>query len=352
MGLYIANEQKYMYRSEDEPPKMKLNDYIVRYKQTGNNQYLQYFLHKYEPALNKRAMEYCEHYGLLNYFEDIKQTIVTVLLMQIEKCDPSSGASLITFTDLHVKEAVCNFVRHNCGILTPSEYDYDNLRRVMAVYNENSNATAAERVQAVLVETGLKEGDIRLHLQRGDMFLYSESFDDEHSDDEDYVPLVERIGDIRSNPEYIVLKKILYAAITTTVDKLPYKENRVILSYCGLERLGDWFEEVEPLSKEELAAYLHVGKAQAVDDNFRRALKALRTELEKQGWLEGEHTRKSFESTDKESQELTDFDYAVIDYAVRKWQKSGKSAEFHMLYIDKTVNGGKLILEFLKLWLY
>lgn len=161
----------------------------------------------------------------------------------------------------------------------------------MAIYNRNFETTESEKIKAVLAETGLKEDDVRLHLHRGSMFFYSESFDEEHNEDEDYVPLVERVGDIRSNPEYIVLKKMLYEAIAASVDELAYKDKRVILSYCGLERIGEWFEEVEKMSKEDLAGRLHVGGAQAVDDNFRRAIQALRVELKKQGWIEGKHTQ-------------------------------------------------------------
>ena len=96
---------------------------------------------------------------------------------------------------------------------------------------------------------------------------------------------LERVGDIRSNPEYIVLKKMLYTAIAQAVDNLSYRDNRIVLDYCGLKRFRDWLKSAKLISKEQLAAYIHVGKIQAVDNNFRRAISTIRVKLKRQGWI-------------------------------------------------------------------
>ena len=96
---------------------------------------------------------------------------------------------------------------------------------------------------------------------------------------------LERVGDIRSNPEYIVIKKMIYTAIAQVVDNLSYRDNRIVLDYCGLQSFKDWFKTVQPISKEQLAAYLHVGKIQAVDNNFRKAIETLKADLKQQGWI-------------------------------------------------------------------
>jgi hypothetical protein len=49
----------------------KVNDYIVAYKHTGDEQHLAHFLHAYESALNIRTENFCEHYGQLQHFQDI-----------------------------------------------------------------------------------------------------------------------------------------------------------------------------------------------------------------------------------------------------------------------------------------
>ncbi len=285
MSRYISNEDRYMYKMK-KPPKMPLNDCIIQYKQTVDERFLQYFLHFYEPTLNKRTESFCEQYGQFHHFLDIKQTIVTTLLTQIDRYDPSVGASLLTFTQKHVDAAVHDYIRLNSGVTCAGEYDYDNLRNIMAIMGEISEVTPAERLQAAIDKTGLPEKDVRQHIQHGDLFRYSESLTRGNRDDDgDYLQLIELIGSIYDSPEYIVIEKFLYEALVAAVDKLPYKEKRLLLSYYGLERIENRFKETEPTPKLVLAARLHIGKIQAVDDNARRAIALLRTALEKQGWV-------------------------------------------------------------------
>jgi len=294
-----------MYRMKKKPPEIPLNDCIVRYKQSGDEKYLQYFLHFYESKLNWRTEDFCERYGQLNHFQDIKQIIVTTIVTQIDKYDPDAGANLITFTDKHVDAAVHDYIRQNCGVICASEYDYDNLRNIMFIFNEVSESTETERIQTAMDKTGLSEKAVRQHLQHGDMFQYSESLTGGYRDDEDgYMQLIERIGDIYDSPEYLVLEKLFYEALVIAVDELPRKESRLICGYYGLERHENRFTEIEPIPKQILAARLHIGKIQAVDDNVRRAVALLRTELKKQGWIEGKKTPMLVEAQEKLREKL------------------------------------------------
>jgi len=60
MRWFIPLEQLFMYRLKKAPPDRRLNDYIVEYKRTGDEQYLAYFLHYYEASLNIRTEKFCE----------------------------------------------------------------------------------------------------------------------------------------------------------------------------------------------------------------------------------------------------------------------------------------------------
>jgi DNA-directed RNA polymerase specialized sigma subunit len=349
---FIPFEDKWMYRLKRKPPKMdKPNDFIVLYKETGDKRYLSWFLHAYEPALNKRAENYCENYGQLHHFADIKQTIVATLIAALPKYDPDAGATLITYTDKAVDANLHDYIRQNCGQLIPSEYDYDILRTVMYIYGK-PELTLAEKFAEIAAKTGLSEDKIHGYIHKGDLFAYSESLSGGQREGEDgYIPLIERIGDIYGSPEYLVLKKLFIEAVIAAVDKLPFGDNKLLLGFLGLERRGDGLFEVEPMSKEDIAARLHIGKAQTVDNQFRRVVAALRTELEKRGWIEGENTPKSDRSAAKED-DLSDIDRAVIDYATRKWRESGESAAIHVLLRDEWVDEERFVREFLKLWLY
>ena len=349
----IPIEQLYMYQMKKKPQKIPLNDYIVRYKQTGSEWFLQCFLHLYESRINRRTESFCLQYGQLHHFLDIKQTIIAAIMAKIEDYDPDAGASLITYTYKHIEAEVRDYIRKNCGAVNASEYDYDNLRNIMAINSSESGASEADRIQAAMDRTGLSEESVKQHLQYGELFLYTEDINSVHENDEDGdLQLIERIGNIHNSPEYIVYEKMLYEAIVTAVDSLPRKEKRLIFDYYGLERYDNRFRDIEPVSKEILAARLHIGKVQAVDENARRAVALLRSELEKANWIEGKNTPKVTKEPEANPHELTKNDCEIIEYAIYKWRESGKTAEFHILFHEELLDNSKMHQKFLKLWLY
>ena len=91
---------------------------------------------------------------------------------------------------------------------------------------------------------------------------------------------------------------------------------------------------------------------EAVNENFRSAAAIVRTELEKAHWIEGINTPKLDKPTDDEASDLTDIDYEIVEYAIRKWRESGKSFEFHVLQSSECKSKEHFIRSFLRLWLY
>jgi hypothetical protein len=57
---------------------------------------------------------------------------------------------------------VHDYIRLNSGVTCAGEYDYDNLRNIMAIMGEISEVTPAERLQAAIDKTGLPEKDVRM----------------------------------------------------------------------------------------------------------------------------------------------------------------------------------------------
>ena len=350
----LPYEQLHMYQIKPKPPEMPLNDYIVHYKQSGDDQHLQYFLHYYEPRLNSRAENFCLQQGYLHHFQDIKQVMLEAVLEKIDDYNPDIGATIFTFAHKHIEAVAHDYVRQNCGVINPSEYDYDNLRKIMAVFNSMPEATEAERIQTVIEKTGLSESQIHQHLQNSEPFRNPMNIDSgSRNEDDGFLPLAEKIGDRKGNPETILLKRLLYEALISEIDALPYREYNLLLDYCGLKRYEDWFMNLEkPLEWESLAARLHVGTQEAVNENFRSAVAIVRTKLEKEHWIEGENTPELPNTVCETTLELTDLDSEVIKYAKNKLQQSGKYADHHILPNDVQIEDEISIREFLRLWLY
>jgi DNA-directed RNA polymerase specialized sigma subunit len=343
-----------MYQIKPKPPDMHLNDYIVRYKQSGDEQYLRHFLHCYEPRLNTRAENFCLQQGYLHHFQDIKQAMLEAVLEKISDYNPDTGASLLTYAHRHIEAAAHEYVRQNCGTVSPSEYDYDNLRTIMAIFNSMPEATETEKIQAAIEKTGLSEKQVYQHLQNSETFRNPMDIDSgSRNEDDGFLPLAEKIGDVSGNPETILLKRLLYEALIVEVDALPYKEYHLLLDYCGLKRYEDWFIDLnKPLAWEILAARLHVGTQEAVNENFRNAAAIVRKKLEEAHWFEGKHTPEFISKIFDAKPDLTHIDCDVIEYAKRKWHKSGTTADFYMLFRNGCLKDGNFILQFLKLWIY
>jgi len=342
-----------MYQITPKPPEMSLNDCIVEYKQTGDEQFLRYFLHFYESRLNSRTESFCLQQGYLNHFQDVKQAMIEAVLEKIDDYDPNRGAAFLTYVHRHIEAAAHEYVRQNCGATSPSEYSYDNIRKVMAIFNNMPESSETEKILAVMKITGLSKEQVYQYLQHSESFRNPINIDSGTKNDDGFLPLAEKIGDVNGNPETIVLKRMLYEALIAVVDALPYKEYHLLLDYCGLKRNDDWFITIKkPLDWEVLAARLHIGTLEAVNENFRSAAAIVRKELEKAHWLEGEHTPKLVDTGIDATPKLTELDYKIIEYAEHKWCEYGTIAEFHILLCEERIEGEHIIHEFLRLWLY
>ncbi|MDR3239012.1 MAG: hypothetical protein LBT44_02860 [Clostridiales bacterium] len=351
MRWFIPFEQLFMYRLPKAPPKRVLNDYIVEYKRTGDEQYLAHFLHLYEAALNIRTENFCEHYGQLQHFQDIKQTIVAAMFLKLPDYDPEFGTTLEQFTELYVTEAVMDYIRQYCGAVSINESAFDTLREITAIYYYNPELSHGKRLAEIKRQKGYEEKKIRAFLQYGEMFRYSASLDaTELDEDEGYVPLSERIGDPYGNPEYIVLRKLFIEAIATVLDDLGYRDLNLFLHYLGLRRIGKGFADDEPLPKTIIAAHSQIGSIDAVNKRFKQLVHKIKDELERQGWIEGENAPKLPEPPPL-TFPINRAAFETIAYAVHKWEQSGKP-DFNMIFDAAEGADGKVVLEFLALWLY
>ena len=76
---HIEKKEFEIYRITPPPPEWKLQEYIRQYVQSGDDKYFYWFLHYYEPLLNKKAKFFRNKYKMDEHFSDIKQSLVTGL---------------------------------------------------------------------------------------------------------------------------------------------------------------------------------------------------------------------------------------------------------------------------------
>ncbi|GHU81774.1 hypothetical protein AGMMS50284_2690 [Clostridia bacterium] len=347
MGVYISYPHRNMYRMTVEPPEMKLNDYIVEYKKSGDSYYLSCFLHRFEQQLlNGWAYKLGEKYGQLSRFQDIKQEMVSTLLDRIEAYDPTVGTTLLQFAKKNMLAAVHTYMRKNCGIyLLPEKY-YQQLRLVSHLYYKERELSEDERIQVVIERTGLPIERVLRFIEESIKFRYPETIDTNFSEFE----RAKRTPIEYAAPDYLLLKSIFWDALLDILEKLRRRDYMLLTDYLGID--CPYCGRVhKPPFLGDIADKHQLRDEQSVTNRFRKIVEGIRIELEKQGLIEGEHTPKQSEPLPKDDC-LNEIDCAVIAYAVRKWRKSGEESVLHMMPRDEWGNDDRCVWEYLKLWLY
>jgi len=270
-----------MYRMEIAPPERPLNDYIAEYKESGDKSWIACFFHSFEPKLNGWAYRLCERYGQPRHFQDIKQEMAAALLGKLKTYDPAVGTSLMQFARYDVVNAVHTYIRQNGGVFTVPENRYKTLRRVNAIYYRNRELPFAERIQAVVEQTGLPIKKVEAFVAQGEGFRFYDDLNaDENSNGISEYGLAKRIPDIYSSPDYIVPRILLYEAIVTFVEQLRYKDKKLLMDYLGIACLYCG-RVCKPISKADIADELQLRDEQSVDNHFKRITKRLREDIEK-----------------------------------------------------------------------
>lgn len=147
MGKFNPYAQGNMYRMEEEPPKMELNDYIVEYKLTGDGYWLACYLHRFEQkVLNGWVYKLCVKYNQQSRYKDIKEEMILALLEKLSDYDPTVGTTLLQFAGRNMVNAVHDYMRKNVGVFLLSDKYYQNLRKVSAIYYRNKELPDDKRV--------------------------------------------------------------------------------------------------------------------------------------------------------------------------------------------------------------
>ena len=350
MGKFNPYDRNNMYRMDEEPPKMKLNDYIAEYKRTGDGYWLACYLHRFEQdMLNGWVYRQCQRYGQQSRFKDIKQEMIEAMLEKSDDYNPTVGTTLIQFAGSRMVNAVHTYLRKNAGIFLLSDKYYQNLRKVSAIYYRDKELAIDARIQAVISETGFSLKRVLGYIDHGKWFRYPESIESNISD---FVQ-AKLTPDEFASPEYVVLHKLFTEVYLAQVDDLRERDKRLLFDYLGIVDFNrGWVIDKNKIRLADIADKHQLRDEQSVTNRFRKIVAALRAELEKQGWIGDAPTQEPTEPSEKDMPELTDLDHQIIDYAVRKWKESGKAAEFYMLFRDGKYVDERLILEFLKIWLY
>ena len=271
---YVAER---IFQLEPEPPAVgSLSEYILTALQEKNLLYFSFFLHHYEPQLNKRIKSFLGVDGGDLYdtdrFIDIKLSCREQMLQKLMDYDPAKGAEYATYIFPFIRDALLRFRMGEEKWSVSSLTNYKMVRSMAWLYHNTKDAIS-EFSKKYNCDLALAEEYLKV--VRGIRVPFYQTIQDEDS---------EETGEDVSRDNHWDYAEILWngiraEAVREAFEKLNYREQTLlekrnaICMTCG---------RVSPISTrktfEELAVLFEGSTASGAERAYRRAVDRL-TEL-------------------------------------------------------------------------
>ncbi len=279
-----------IFRLDPAPPKPEnINDYIVRAVQENDTTYFLYFLHHYEPRLNRKVYRFLLNEGFYQYdpvrFLDYKLSCVLAVLECLQSYDPSKGAEFLTFAHHFIDNALLDCRRHEEAGSFKSLDEYKATRGIAWLRN-NSGKSDQEVVAQYAAEQSCSEETANEYLKlasqnRSRVPFYATIQDDDGE---------ETGEDVTFNDSWnyanILWNSVRAEAVQAAFDKLGYREQTLlekrnaVCMTCG--RVGVWKDRP---TFEELAVMFEGSTASGAERAYKKAVDKLAEHLVANGVL-------------------------------------------------------------------
>ena len=265
-----------IFQLEPEPPKAEnINDYILSALREKELKYFSFFLHYYEPQLNKRIKGFLGVDGGDQYdperFLDIKLSCREAMLQKLPDYDPEKGAEYATYIYPFIRDAMLRFRMGEEQWSVSSLTRYKMLRTMAWLYHNTKDAIGEF---AKKYDCDLTLAEEYLKVVRGfrnqQPFFVTEQDEDGEETGEDVT------RDDSWNYADILWDGIQAEKVRKAFEKLNYREQTLlekrlaICMTCG--RVGSWKDRP---TFEELAVMFEGSSASGAERAYRKAAEHL-----------------------------------------------------------------------------
>lgn len=249
-GAVTMRQAGRIFRLDPAQPKVEeINDYIVSAIKEQDNTYFTYFLHHYEPRLNKRVYRFLLTEGIDRYdplrFLDYKLSCVLAMMECLPNYAPDKGADFLTYAHYFIGNALLDCRRQEEAGSFKSLDEYKAARGIVWLYN-NSGKSAKKVIAEYAAEQNCTEETATEYLtlarqNRSRVPFYATIQDEDSEETGEYVA-----RDDSWNYADILWNGIRADAVQAAFDKLSYKEQdflerrNAICMNCG--RVMPWDE--------------------------------------------------------------------------------------------------------------
>ena len=265
-----------IFRLEPEPPKAEnINNYILSALREKDLKYFSFFLHHYEPQLNKRIRSFLCTDGSDQYdperFVDIKLSCRELMIQKLPDYDPEMGAEYTTYIYPFIRDAMLRFRMGEEQWSVSSLTSYKMLRTMAWLYHNTKDALG-EFAKKYDCDLALAEEYFKVvrGIRNQQPFFVTEQDEEGEETGEDVT------RDDSWNYADILWNGIQAEKVRKAFDKLNYREQILlekrlaICMTCG--RVGSWKDRP---TFEELAVMFEGSSASGAERAYRKAAEHL-----------------------------------------------------------------------------
>ena len=289
-GAMTMRQAGRIFRLDPAPPKVEdINDYIISAVRENDLTYFTYFLHYYEPRLNKRVYRFLLTEGIDRYdplrFLDYKLGCVLAMLECLPNYAPDKGADFLTYAHHFIGNALLDCRRQEEAVSFKSLDEYKAARGIAWLYN-NSGKSAKEVIAEYAAEQNCTEETAAEYLtlarQNRSRVPFYATMQDEDSEEtgEDVT------RDDSWNYADILWNGVRADAVRAAFDKLDYMEQdflemrNAVCMTCG--RVGSWDERA---SFEKMATAYEYSTTGGAEKAYKKTVDKLTGHLVDAGVL-------------------------------------------------------------------
>ena len=266
-----------------------LNTYFVEAIKGQDKGYFEAFIRAYEPALQSRTERFVSHYNLsADDTGDIKQIFLETLWFAFLGYDAADPIPLLQYVKKAVVMRQLDYIRTTKNACTvPTQNGYNELRKVMGIYNSNPELPTDERIALIVKETGFTEEKVTEFIAIGKATEYPIGFVPTDDDEEELDGAIsdELIEDLSISLFQEAWRNICRDYFRAAADKISPKDKQIISLSLGV--CFDCFGIFKPSTYAEIAMKQGASGEKSIEKKRKTAIEKFAKELCALGFCDG-----------------------------------------------------------------
>lgn len=291
-----------------------LNEYFIAALESCDKGYFEAFIKTYEPALKNSANRFVLHYGLSeDDAEDIKQIFLETLWFAFLGYDADDPIPLLQYVKMAVPQKRLEYIRtvkNACSI--PTENGYNELRKVMSIYNNNLELSTDECIALIVEQTGFAKEKVLELVTIGKATEYPISIIPTEDDEEEVPGAIsdELIEDPSASLFQEAWRNICREYFREAADKISPKDKQIISLSLGV--CFDCFGIFKPNTYAEIALKQGASGEKSIEKKRKTAIEKFAKALCDLGFCDGVFLRRTELKTEKKK--VVSVSYAYTPY--------------------------------------